>query len=876
MRNRRTQIDEKKHDTTSVANMMSHQSHRSEIKHESGVITLPISSIRPFIDLGSDKRYTELFEAGIRPADEWMTIVRWFGVIDNYLYDSTTNGLALNFMSSGTPAGNAARAILLTFCGIAGLANMALQRHEHNKAHKESKEAIKNLYRLMQPTDPNAPESKETMQQRFIQLIRDNIAEFNQYLEKIRLENEEFREKYESIAVDVDDLEQLTDEDFTSGRELIRMKFKFKDASAKKKKEAASANRAQVEQKPQPKTFLEKVKSFATEVKDKVLVPTWDFVMQSAFAFWIAWIVAALFTGQLEEAIFKLPTQIALALTGGTAIAPFCIRVYNYFKYGHGSWKEFNENARKTQEAKADMDKLVIEAQKSLQYDKDLALAKAQESELEAQLAARGLSTYAVRKAGSKQQVKAPTNWWDSPHLQAATTLVSSTAKYFGGSHYAAWWAKVALVCFGVGITMATWNPIAGGILIGIGVCAGVYEAVNRYRESKKLRDQLKQNPPNQSKTLEELENIHKQRTAYLNSLKKDIARYQTIPNIAHKHPVPASLQLTKPPQSRWEKFKSGFFKYGQKISKSPLLLIYDLLMCGFFVARLLFKPLLAKTSAAIFLPFVALSFASNPVTLSVMIALSLLFVGLKYYEHTQKEKEKKIKEMPGKLEETEKLIELAERINHSQRLTNWMTAESNQERARIAREHGMANEFKPDPVLNTPEIANIPVQTSVATKAKATMADPFEALSDNNWGVEKANQAPAASTQTTHFFKPSDGIESKTAPKSIPAVKEDLTKNEKEKNANWGPDTMTLNPEPAAAPVAVPVTHFFKSCAMESKAAEKRARSVNESSFKEDYFEKVDKSKNANWGPDTSMDTRDGSYSEFDTWRLNQPVFVR
>lgn len=764
---------------------------KAEIKatkpHESGVVYIPLPKALSFIMANSDQQYMDSLGAILGPADKLGTTVRWFGVGHNILYNSTSPGLLVNFMSSNSPEGIATRSLFFAVCVIAGLCNLALEQHSQKEAREEREQAFQNFYRLLAERSKDQ-ESKDSIQKQLKDMLIENIHTFNQYLEKIRLEDKELREKYDSLMIDPEDLMNLSDEDILEENiPTIRMRFKFKDRSPQKKQSVQLQPGIDSKELPQQEpSFWEKTKYYVGQkfckeiVWNKVLKPIWESGAIITFVWWIAWILASVFTGVQAEHIFGLNTSVALGMTGAFAIPYLGIRLYNYIKHGNGkSWAEFDENARLTHEAEMDAEKILVKAQKRMEFTRDLALIKAQEQSLINELAAKGIRMPAAKEAEGRRTIKGLNAWYESPYLKAAVALTTTSASRWGGVNNDAWWLKVAIETFTMtGLVMSAWNPIAGGVMLLISAGFGVAHMVNRYTESSKLKGDVQAKQLSTSETLEQLQAIYDKRSAYLEQLKRELHSYK---NFNYGIELPPSLELAKTelaPQTTWQKVKVGAIKVGQKIRNNTWVDAWDWSMTGILTARLVF------TLAAVFSVFALVAVASNPITFGIVVGIGVTYTLMKWYEKRQIKKEQRIKEMPEKLEEVEKQIELAERTKNSYQMSEKLIIESDREREMIAK--GCGAEFKPHAVSVAKRSLYDDSKVAPRESKAVVSIDPFELPeSSNEWGPSP-NAFPAEKAEpaySSHFFKSSSRTE--------PQVKkvEMRKKTDLFGSQNWGPD---------------------------------------------------------------------------------------
>ena len=373
-----------------------------------------------------------------------------------------------------------------------------------------------------------------------------------------------------------------------------------------------------------------------TRAKERLIKPAWNALNIASFVYWILWIGVGVFTGNLAGAgVHALPDMVAFGLPVFFAMLYPIKKIYNYIrdkKAQHGVTPEEKKAEEQTalQTAAAQVNACGILRRSLLRRDYDLRKEKLLE-----QLDALGVKSYEKpldltktpgRAAGMDQQILTLTKKKKRKAVMAFLSAVGGTYVAF---QYGAW---IIMDFLEEAAKLAASIPllnVLGVALLGTTVLYGVYKACQRYSTLQKNEKQA---------NLQAL--AHNQRALDLEKELKHLNQF-----IAFKQ---NKLGIAKLPAENIQHDQDQFFTDVNRRGPSRMTRVKKILKRAFhfvngfctgaFLARLFFVQ---KT--AIILPAAAVAF-SNPVTIGIIVGVSLLYGAFKAYEYHLNRKEERAK----------------------------------------------------------------------------------------------------------------------------------------------------------------------------------------------------------------------------------------
>lgn len=635
---------------------------------QEGVIRIPLPKEFSALAVSGDTQFFNSFMDIITPLDRNLTtFARLPGAFETVYTGEFTVGAVNKGLSENQNAAIAYYVLLAVhalYCNyLSGVAQKKKDQETQNiyklfeqKKAEEVKAALPGGMNLI--SDEDEAYRKKILEDAMEFSFTKEVESLNNFLTKVRENDKALIDKYDAIYIDPEK------------RELC---FKRK-----------------------PEADQGKQDGILKSIWKHGIKPLYNSGTVAAVAFWLLWISAAATTGMQDLGITGVSTWIGVGVPAGLGLINLGSYYYNAIKYGGF------EKARQKAEADADF-QVVTKALLLREHERDMEYLNDKENQLLRELEKRGISGESLpRPKYFKSGIHMPDGLGDQPLVKGTFTLVSNSAGYWSGSQSLGWYGKVlletaftaSLVAPFIGETIG----VVGGVMLGLACVFGIANGYQRYKEAKALKDE-KDTAEKSDKlvlTLDQFEVIYKQRVAYLEKLKSDMQVYKK----AHEREIGTAYYIATPrvfdvvkleekPTSFLGKCKAKIIDASMVIRNHPIIDAWDTSLSGIVIGRVLFA------TAAIFLPFAPV-LLTGPAGVAAILAVGLVYLGMKWYENYQKKKEERIRQMPDKLEELEKTIQKAELVKHDMELSDRLT-KGDRRHTQVV-ERGVLN-YQPDPM---------------------------------------------------------------------------------------------------------------------------------------------------------------------------------
>ncbi|MHB1948507.1 MAG: hypothetical protein ACYCQI_10395 [Gammaproteobacteria bacterium] len=629
-----------------------------------GIIDMPLP--KELVDYFSSDDYSNLYGSFLNAADVPFTWIPRYSIILEGLYNPGSMGPLIEATSQSLPLALLVYALI----GAGSAYNFYVQYKNKKDAHQDKCDSYSKIRQQLK-LEAAADEKDELILRMYndeikAQFNRDEIDAFNKKVKKaidemndalnaIVNENPAIKRRYEGI--------QILAPKIIPGKKLelsdikIRHHFKMNSTPTSEADDAVK--------KP----------GYLGKFANKVLKPLKDSLGNASYMYWILFMVAVISVGEFAAAgIAGVPHVVSFGLPLLAALPLPALKIRNWFR--NKGFAISDEYARLKKIAEGDTPCLLAEAAKRVEFSHELTrLQKENEAFFAAKqklcLASPAMvasDTFSLinlinvtresNHTPTPAQLPANTAFGARPSVQAAATLYTATIGEYGMLQYNAW---ILSDFFKVGPSIACcipfFGPIAGGVLIAVGLGLGIYEAHKKYKAIK--RDQADADHEKPTKSLVEifverqsqLQALTEKRTDLLAKLDHSCASKGEKPYVLSKvlnKPIPqlpGDLNPVRKPFSLKSLWNSG----------RKLFSCFDWAATGIFFARLMFLP-----GTAVFLPFAAAAL-SNPVTIGILVASGLLFVGVKLYQAHQKQKEMETRELMAGIKQMDEQIQVAE-----------------------------------------------------------------------------------------------------------------------------------------------------------------------------------------------------------------------
>lgn len=602
------------------------------------IISIPLADGMYDILTCEDGRYAGLVLAMLGPLDKLATpILRWPAVFQSMFNPNV--GPVIEFMSDTSAASITVRALFYAVCAVAAGVNTYLEYQEQEEQRKKRLSRIQDIKSLI-------AEQAENKNKRLIPGIdralldevdeAEKFYELNRYLNEVLYEDEILKKKYRSIEVNCHK---------DGDKNVYSLDFELREAE-----EADEFEFLGVPERTNRKwwEYISSIlweKAWKQVLWGKIFKPLWNSGGLAAFTFWIMWIMVGATVGIHVEGIYGISSLASILVPLVVAIPFIGWRIQNWRKNRSGnSLLEMDENARLTEEARIDADKLIEQVSKKQHYQREL-------DKLNAAIIRWGGDAKNVPQPRLYGVAKEEADAWYKPFVKGSVTFVLDSSSSWGGTQYLAWYSKVFLdVAFSLSLAIPVVNTVIGSVMIGVACLFGIAAFVKRYQEAQAVKDELQRQEasPTPKVTLDQLQAHYNVRLEHFNTLKKTLVEHNEVCKKAGMEGFYLPECLVDAPQ------ESLGMRAATAIRHSKYVTLFDWFMTGFVFIRNVITP------AAMFLPFVFLSV--NPYTLPVAIVVAALYVVMRRYEQKQKEREDRLKKLPDELEKLEADIALAEK----------------------------------------------------------------------------------------------------------------------------------------------------------------------------------------------------------------------
>lgn len=462
----------------------------------------------------------------------------------------------------------------------------------------------------------------------------DYTEELNAALQTILAQNPTLAQKYTSAKVEVD-------------KGKLKVVFARNTPFQKRQKSVAEERFSQVSD---------------NWLVNKVLYPAWTFLGLSSFAYWVMWIGASMFTGELTTGIAGVSPLIAFGIPIAVGLLYPAIKIYHYLKNKVNGAHDTDETKEKKDSAidantllrQAILFKRFDFATKQLQAELDYYRSAEEKAQLQ-QVAANPQALDANAPADKLDDTIRKHVGVD-PKLKGLASGVIGLIGGFVCAQYAAWvvtdfMSVVLKVAAPVGVDI-----LGGVILMVIAGVIGLYRGIARYLDTHNDKNLVKNLPP--KATPEEIQ-LQK-----LNQLEADFARLQSLKQVklnelkdaktdydkgmmGKTRPLPLDfLTVPKLPKYNEPQFFTNIERTGENTKTKwkkrgiRVFKFLDSFCTGAFFARIFFVP-----GNAIFLPFAAAAL-SNPYTIGIVVAVGLVYAGFRLYQYHKTKQEDRAREL--------------------------------------------------------------------------------------------------------------------------------------------------------------------------------------------------------------------------------------
>jgi len=624
----------------------------TQAKAENPTIHIPIGQ-QVERTLHSQDYLSLVFET-LTPADFYDTyILRDPAVVATLMEGEFSVGPTIEFMSTHPLL---AIAYLI---GIVAVSVLAFDR-EYTKQQAAHKKRSSDYVMLLEWLNEEDEEEHSlaathwgtlTSKRRYKLNLRKKIEFFNNALREIQEEDAKLGKLYHPFRIELPEV----DEDNDKPVDLKNLKFAVRCKNPEEEKSTATTDTGPVKSPAsQEGGFWNGLMNWVVmPVWNKILKPVWFSLLLASYAYWIAFITMASFTGAMDVGIVGLSPWLAFGIPALIALPYAALKIYHYVK--NGEYKKSIKEIAQTKMAKSDLDSIVAKANRKvelqrLQRQRDRMLVQLSDATLDHKLAPLNpLPMVSGNVAGLGT----------APVLQATSSFVTTVVDEKGLAQYNAWLVTdFTQIVFHVCLIVPFTNTVVGLLLLGFALARGVYEMVDRYRTVKNEKPS-EEGPKH---TLQNLEDAFTERKSRMIALRHDLHDQQkTLKKTTSENsiylenpkeiPLPAhclarmNILLTPPPPPQ------GFVDKTKDFLNSN--------MAGDFAGRLFFVA-----GTAIFLFFTVSTYGLGP--LLAVVAIGIIHAALKTVEKNQKQQSAKAKELLTQIQNSDREIEIAQQAKEN------------------------------------------------------------------------------------------------------------------------------------------------------------------------------------------------------------------